>query len=443
MGYNCPYHEEEFFMNRQSQRTNRATTKRITKRAKIKRVVQTLVSPLQKFMELEASSGVCLIVATVCALALANSSFAMQYFEFIRTPFQMLVGNWVSIDKTLLLFVNDGLMAIFFFLVGLEIKQEVLIGELSSFRKASFSVFAAVGGLVVPALIYISMNHGTDSAAGWGIPMATDIAFAIGILTLIGKGVPVTLKIFLLALAIVDDLGAISVIALFYTDSIKAEYLLFAGLTLSAIFLLINAGIRNIGVGIILGTITWYCFLKSGVHATIAGVLLAFLTPSYSANDKPVKNKSVKDRFVLDHLIHGLHPWVAFFIMPVFAFFNAGVSFDGVDMGALITSPITLGISLGLVLGKCLGIVGFAYAACKVGLSEQPAGTTWGQVLGVSFIAGVGFTMSLFIGSLAFSDESMITASKIGIFLGSGIAMILGAAVLLITKKTNKKKKKT
>ncbi len=406
------------------------------KKKVIEKAVGLVLRPIQKFIHLEAGSGISLIFATACALFLANSTFASHYFDFINTSFIFQTAG-INIDKTLLLFVNDGLMAIFFFLVGLEIKREILVGELSSARKASFAIFGAIGGMVVPALIYVAFNKGQPGISGWGIPMATDIAFALGVLTLIGKGVPATLKIFLLALAIVDDLGAISIIAVFYTDSIASQYLFGAMISLAILFMLNSAGFRNIGIGIMLGVITWYCFLKSGVHATIAGVLLAFLTPSYSAQKAlltDADSKTEKHEFLLDHLIHALHPWVAFLIMPIFAFFNAGVSFAGADIGALLSSPITLGIAVGLVAGKAIGILGTTVIACKLGWADRPAGTSWTQILGISLLAGIGFTMSLFIGSLAFDNEAAITAAKIGIFLGSGIAMVLGSGILIASR---------
>lgn len=395
----------------------------------VKKSVITMIKPIQAFMRIEASSGVLLLLTTAFALYFANSMFAETYFSFVKTPFTVTVGGF-TLEKNLLLLVNDGLMAIFFFLVGLEIKRELLIGELSSVRKASFSFFAAIGGMLIPALFYVFGNIGTPAISGWGVPMATDIAFALGVLTLFGKRVPVALKIFLLALAIVDDLGAILIIALFYTSKVSVGFLALAAFVLLVLFLLNYSGFRNIGIGMLLGFVVWFCFLKSGVHATIAGVLLAFLTPAYAENDT-----GSEEGFLLDHLIHALHPWVAFMIMPIFAFFNAGVSLAGFNLGSFFESPIALGIILGLVVGKPLGIFVFTYLATKLGFTEKPENVSWTKITSVGFLAGIGFTMSLFIAGLGFDDPAMHATAKVSILMASAIAMALGSLILFLALK--------
>lgn len=403
----------------------------------IGRSTQKVLSPVLNFMAIEASGGIVLMIFMLLALFMANSDWASLYFSFISTPVSISVGGSV-LNKNLLLLVNDGLMAIFFYLVGLEIKREILRGELSTPKKASFSIFAAIGGMLFPALIFLWVNRGGEYTHGWGVPMATDIAFAVGVLTLLGKRVSLSLKIFLLALAIVDDLGAILVIALFYTNEISTGYLGVAGLALFFLALLNISGIRNIAWGLALGAVTWFCFLKSGVHATIAGVLLAFLTPSYALD-----SQGKKEGFLLDRYIHSLHPWVAFGIMPIFAFFNAGVSFQGVSFEQLAGSPVVLGIALGLVLGNPIGILTMTYLAVRLKIAEFPKGVTWPQVLGVGCLAGIGFTMSLFISSLAFKGQAVESYSKMGILFGSGIAMTLGLSLLLIFSRAPKGQKQS
>ncbi|MCB9084346.1 MAG: Na+/H+ antiporter NhaA [Bdellovibrionaceae bacterium] len=390
-----------------------------------------VTSPLQSFLRLEASGGIVLFISAALAMVFANYSPLISVYEqLINTPIAINFGDFI-LSKSLLLLVNDGLMAIFFYLVGLEIKRELLDGDLSSPKKASFSILAALGGMALPALLFISLNLGSPSIKGWGIPMATDIAFALGALALLGSRVPTALKIFLLALAIVDDLGAISVIALFYTNEIAASYLGFAGISLLTLTMLNYAGFRNMGIGIILGVITWFFFLKSGIHATLAGVFLAFLTPASSipgeGEPKPAKTE------LLDRYIHALHPWVAFGIMPVFAFFNAGVTLVGVDFAEVLQGSVAIGVILGLVLGKPLGIFLFTYIPAKLKWVELPDGITWSQVTAVGFLAGIGFTMSLFIGSLAYTETLSITESKLGIMVGSLIAAGLGLTSLWLT----------
>ena len=396
---------------------------------KIKNSINKAIAPIHAFMKIEASSGVLLLVTSVFALILANLGTSESYFSFVNKAVSVSVGSF-TINKTLLLLVNDGLMVLFFYLVGLEIKREVLVGELSTPRKAAFSVFAAIGGMLFPALIYTLFNYGTPYSQGWGVPMATDIAFALGVLTLLGKRVPTALKVFLLALAIVDDLGAILVIALFYTQQIHTDYLGVATLILFLLFLFNYAGVRHVVWGISFGLIVWFCFLKSGVHATIAGVLLAFLTPSRAVDES---NNLVKSSLLLDDYIHALHPWVAFVIMPIFAFFNAGVSFAGISFGELLNNSVVIGIGLGLLFGNPLGILLMTFLATKLKITEKPASLTWMQIFGVSWLAGIGFTMSLFISSLAFTGQNIEAYSKIGILLGSLVALIIGLSLTYLS----------
>lgn len=388
---------------------------------------------LKQFFALEASGGIVLFIFAIAALVLANWELSSSwYFGFINTLVNIEVGAW-GLQKPMLLLVNDGLMAIFFFVVGLEIKKEILAGELSDSRKASFSVFAAIGGMSVPALIFVVFNTGQASLSGWAIPMATDIAFALGVLSLFGKRVPTSLKVFLLALAIVDDLGAILIIAFFYTSEVAANYL---GVAFGVLFLLYLLGLmklRNWWISLVLGIITWYCFLKSGVHATIAGVLLAFICP---ASLNPASVQKQRDVSHVDHWIHVLHPWVAFFIMPVFAFFNAGVQISSEAIAALGTSNLAWGIFLGLVLGKPVGVFAFSYLGVKLKMASLPEGVKWSHILGVGFVSGIGFTMSLFIGSLAFDNAQLQDLSKMAILISSLVAMIAG--YLLLSLNLNK-----
>jgi NhaA family Na+:H+ antiporter len=373
------------------------------------------------------------------------------------------VGDF-SISKDLTHWINDGLMAVFFLVVGLEIKREVFVGELSSVRGAALPIAAAVGGAVVPALIYSAINAGTEGAAGWGIPMATDIAFALGVLALLGERAPVALKVFLTALAIVDDILAVLVIALFYTSEISWDALAVGGLFLAALVVANLIGVGRTLVYALLGIGLWFCFLLSGVHATIAGVLLAFMVPASSFINPGAfleRGRYVLDRFeeagekgenvlsneerqaalhALNHasyklepplheLEHTLHPWVVFAIMPVFALANAGVQLGEGIAGAL-TDPVSLGVVAGLVLGKQLGVTLFAWLAVKTGVSELPRGISWRQVYGAGWLAGIGFTMSLFITDLAFSDGALVEAAKLGILAASLITGVVGWTIL-------------
>jgi NhaA family Na+:H+ antiporter len=426
-------------------------------------VAKVIVRPFQRFFRMEAAGGLLLLAAAVAAMVWANSAAADSYFALWQTRGVAGLGGFV-IDKPLLLWINDGLMAIFFFVVGLEIKREVLIGELAAPKKAALAVAAAVGGMVVPALIYAAINRGGAGATGWGIPMATDIAFAIGVLALLGSRVPLPLKVFVTAVAIVDDLGAVLVIAFFYTAELKLGYLGAAAVLLAALVVLSRAGVRRTWPYAVLGIALWVCFLKSGVHATVAGVLLAFTIPARRLIDAPEYHeraqlllgefaedvrpgrsepttdqrdalhsleKATEQLFTpLTRLEHALHPWVAFVIMPVFALANAGVAL-GAGAGGL-GDPVTLGVTLGLLLGKQAGILGASWLAVKAGLAALPSGVGWGALWGVAVLCGIGFTMSLFIAGLAFEDPALLDSAKVGILVGSILSGVLGALALVL-----------
>jgi len=422
-----------------------------------------ITNPFQDFVKTESFSGVLLISFMLIALVWANSPWSSSYHALWNIPINVGVGNFI-INKPLLLWINDGLMALFFFVVGLEIKRELLIGELSSLKQALFPIAAAVGGMLVPAVIFIILNAGQPGESGWGIPMATDIAFALGILALLGKRAPLSLKVFLTAVAIVDDIGAVLVIALFYTDKIVWASLGIAALAMIGLLILNLIGARKVHAYSVLGIILWLAFLKSGVHATVAGVLLALTIPATTVIDRKKyleRTRNCLDKFEeegirdgsdfttyrqrallqaiengtelveapLQKLEHNLHPLVAFFIMPVFALANAGVDLR-TDILAALTNPISIGIILGLVVEKQVGITAFAWLITKLGLSKMIKGVTWKQIYGASMLAGIGFTMSLFISNLAFSDPAMLTSAKIGILAASFISALLGWFIL-------------
>lgn len=380
-----------------------------------------ILSPFRSFAAVEASAGILLFGFAVLALAWANSGFGATYEELFGTYLRVGFGE-AEINKPLLLWINDGLMAVFFLLVGLEIKRELLSGELSSPRKAALPFFAAVGGMVLPAGLYLTLNLSGAGEAGWGIPMATDIAFALAVVTALGPRVPLSLKVFLTAVAIVDDLGAVLVIALFYTSGVSTPALMVAGSALLALVVVNRAGFRSFLPYGILGAVLWVAVLKSGVHATVAGVLLAMTIPATPDRD-PTGHDTP-----LELLEHGLHPWVAYLILPFFALANAGVTFAGEAVeGAM---PITLGVILGLVIGKPIGIAFFSWLAVRFGVADLPEGAGWGQVWGVGVLCGIGFTMSLFIGGLAFDDPALLRAAKIGILAASALAGVVGAVLL-------------
>ncbi|MFZ1279388.1 MAG: Na+/H+ antiporter NhaA [Ignavibacteriaceae bacterium] len=433
------------------------------KQSQNKTPIEKLTYPIQEFLHQQASGGILLIIATVIALAWANSPFAESYHHLWHTYIKIDVGG-VGLNYSLHHWINDGLMVIFFFVVGLEIKREMLVGELSSAKKAALPIAAALGGMIFPALIYTMFNLGSEGASGWGIPMATDIAFVVGILALLGNRVPLALKIFILALAIVDDLGAVLVIAIFYTSNISFTSLLIAAGLIVLLIAMNRMGVRNLLVYTLVGIALWLAFLKSGVHATVAGVLLAFTIPvSSRINTKKFKNEtenllkdfdsagehgedvltnsqrlSIVDQIEnncekiltpLQRFEHGLHPWVSFLIMPVFALANAGVAVSD-ELGSALTHPVSIGIVLGLFLGKQIGIFSFSYLAVKLKLASEPEGVSWKKIYAASVLAGIGFTMSLFIANLAFNSPELLNISKVGILAGSLLSGIVGFIIL-------------
>lgn len=377
-----------------------------------------LTKLFNEFFQAEKAAGFILIICTVFSVFMSNSSFSESYTHIWHTTL---------FDKPLEYWINDGLMAIFFLLIGLELEREIYIGELSNLKQALLPISGALGGMLVPALLYTSLNFGTETQSGFGIPMATDIAFAIGILSLLGSKVPPALKIFLTALAVIDDLGAILVIAFFYTDTISWGYLM-ASLGIFVILLIFNrTKVRNLIPYIIGGIFMWYFMLQSGVHATITGVLLAFALPFGNGNEKSTS-------YIMQHF---LHLPVTYFILPVFALANTAIIIDSNWQNAL-TQHYTLGILIGLLFGKPIGIFCFSYLSTYFKLGSLPEGTTWKSIIGVSFLGGIGFTMSIFISLLAFSDASHINNSKLMILIASVLAGILGYIALSLVLKDSK-----
>jgi NhaA family Na+:H+ antiporter len=424
------------------------------------RQANLLLRPFQAFFELEAAGGIVLLACAALAMAWANGPAADAYFGLWRASITVGGGPLV-LSKPLSLWVNDGLMAVFFFVVGLEIKRELLTGELSSFRKAALPMIAAVAGMAAPAAIYAALNVGQPTMRGWGVPMATDIAFALGVLALLGRRVPVALRIFLTAVAIVDDLGAVVVIALFYTAQLSWAGLGIAALVLAVLILVNRAGVHHAAVYGLLGLLLWVAVLKSGVHATVAGVLLAMTIParrriapdaflergrrlldafakSRGAHDltedqrDAVYSLEVACRQVeapLTRMELALHPWVAYAVMPIFALANAGVALPA-DFVSALGDRITLGVILGLILGKQAGVTASCWLAVRLGAATLPTGATWRQLYGVAALCGIGFTMSLFVASLAFTDPAALDGAKLGVLAASLISGIYGFSVL-------------
>ena len=381
-----------------------------------------LRNTLTRFFQLEAASGLLLIAAAALALIINNSPLSGLYNSFLDTPVVAQIGA-LSIAKPLLLWINDGLMALFFLIIGLEVKREVLEGQLSQVSQIVLPGTAAIGGMVVPALIFWALNKDDPAAvAGWAIPMATDIAFALGVLALLGKRVPVSLKLFLMTLAIIDDLGAIVVIALFYSGTLSTVALMLAAVCLVALIAMNRLGVVKLAPYLIIGAILWVCVLKSGIHATLAGVTLAFCIPLRTRNAEASPSQTLE---------HALHPWVAYAILPLFAFANAGVPLAGVTLESF-THHVPLGIASGLLLGKTLGVFGLTWLAIKTGLAALPEGASWKQLLGVSILCGIGFTMSLFVGSLAYvaGQSPFAGEDRMGILAGSIVAAIVGYVVV-------------
>ena len=388
-----------------------------------------VVQLIQRFLKLESAGGILLLFSAAVAMLLANSPLSSQYNDFLNLPVSLQIGSF-SINKTLIHWINDGFMAVFFVLVGMEVKKELFEGALSSYQQAIFPAIAAMGGMIVPALVYWFIAKQDPSLAnGWAIPMATDIAFALGIMALLSKQVPLPLKIFLLALAIIDDLGAIVVIALFFSHELSVQALIFSGISILTLVLLNRFRVSALCAYMVIGVILWASVLKSGVHATLAGVIIGFCIPL----------KGKKGERPLHDFEHILAPWSSFVILPLFAFANAGVSFDGIDV-SMISSPLLLAIACGLIIGKPVGVFGFSYISVKLGLAKLPDGINFKQIFAVAVLCGIGFTMSMFLASLAFdadAGESVNTLSRLGILLGSTISATLGYLFLKQTTKLN------
>lgn len=424
--------------------------------------IEKIIAPVNKFIQLEYTGGIFLFVSVLVAIIWANSSFHDSYHQLWDIRFSIGLDKYV-LDKPLHIWINDGLMAIFFFVIGLELKREFMEGELSTLKKASLPMMAAFGGMIVPALIYFFINKGTPASHGWGIPMATDIAFALALLSMAGKHIPGSVKVFLSALAVADDLGAVLVIAFFYTSELN-----FVPLGIAALFLLIllagnKVGIRNVAFYLVIGIVVWIGFLLSGVHATIAGVLVAFTIPAvtrigdrdFSENlrrlsydfeqDEPnnsplttleqhhtlvqVKTLTLAAETPLQKIEHALHPWVAFLIMPLFALANAGIII-GADFFTALINPVSMGVMFGLIIGKFTGILFFTWLMVKTGISKLPDQANWKHIIGVALLAGVGFTMSLFISNLAFELPEYMDQAKYGILMASVIAGVAGIVML-------------
>ncbi|MEX1134858.1 MAG: Na+/H+ antiporter NhaA [Acidimicrobiia bacterium] len=433
-----------------------------------KRLIPTrFVRPFVRFTRIEASSGLVLLGAAVVAIIWANSPISDLYERTLETHLNVDLGGF-AFDQSVHAIINDGLMAIFFFVVGLEIKRELVLGELRDRKAATLPIIAALGGMVGPAAIYLLLNAGAGGEAirGWGVPMATDIAFAVGVVALLGSRIPGPAKLFLLALAIADDIGAIAVIAIFYTSGVDLGYLALAVGALASVWLAQRVGIRSLTFYVPVAVLAWFFTFESGVHATLAGVALGFLTPAhpmYKQADFDSRARSILDQYPIeseeiegqeqaDHealllskvaaesvspltrVEHRLVPWSSFLIVPLFALANAGVDLRGTSIVEALTSPIGLGVALGLVVGKIAGISLFAFAGVRLGLGRLPDGTGWLHLVGLAAVAGIGFTVSLFVAELAFSDRELIDLAKVGIFIGSLAAGLIGAALLTRAK---------
>jgi len=425
-----------------------------------RRLPRLVVRPLQAYLDTEEAGGVLLLLAAAAALIWANLS-PDSYESVWHTELALSLGPW-ELTNDVQHWINDGLMALFFFVVGLEIKRELVVGELRDLRTAALPAVAALGGMIVPALLYVALNAGGPGSSGWGIPMATDIAFAVGVLALFGRGLPSSLRVFLLSLAIVDDIGAILVIAIFYSEGIVWPALAAAGGFIALIVLAQRASVRLTAVYVVLGVGTWLAVYLSGVHATIAGVALGLITPVLPFQ-KPgavsERARRVADRTADEHddtdahhwlglaslsrdavsplarMEHALHPWTSYVIIPLFALANAGVNLGGGAIEAALTSRVTLGVVLGLVAGKILGITLFSWTAVRLGAARLPSGVGWGQVMAVAAVAGIGFTVSLFIAALAFSDPAVLAAAKVGVLGASILAGAIGAMLLAATRR--------
>ena len=443
--------------------TSRRTWGTLRVRAERSYVARKLLVPGQAFIEVEGRSGVVLLAAALVALAWANSPWAGTYFALREARISIDLGIY-SIAEDLQHWINDGLMTVFFFLVGLEIKRELVQGGLSEARRAALPVAAALGGMIVPALIYFAWNPGGEAGRGWGIPMATDIAFALGVLALLGRRIPSELRVLLLALAVVDDVGAILVIAVFYTDDLSMQAIWIALLVVPAIVVLRLSGARSILVYAIAAVVFWAAVHDSGVHATIAGVILGALTPArpwFSVHRFERSMEELLGRFQeglerrneedtdavlgeveeltrgteapLDRVERMVHPWSSYLVLPLFALANAGLPVTGGILREAVASPVTWGVFAGLLLGKPLGAAGFAWGAVRLGLAETPAGVTWPHLIGMGLLAGIGFTVSLFITGLAFTEAALLSDAKLGILAASAVAGLAGYLFLRYT----------
>lgn len=425
------------------------------------RTFTRLMTPFEEFIDRQTTSGLLLMGTAVIALFLANSFMADAYQHFLHTRMSIGVGAW-GIDMSLHHWVNDGLMALFFFVVGMELKREILVGELADLRQAALPVIAAIGGMVMPALIYLAINYGSDAARGWGIPMATDIAFAVGVLVLLASRVPKALITFLVALAIADDLGAVLVIALFYTEQLALNWLAISGVLVMLLLVLNFSGIRRVLPYFCVAILLWYALLQSGVHATLAGVMCAFAIPAKPKYNPAVFSARIRglvDRFDASHhqdtnimtnenlysvvqnlehdvravqtplqrLEHNWHLPVAFLVIPIFSLFNAGIPIEFGTLAETMSHPVTLGVILGLILGKFIGITGACWLALRFGIAQLPSGTRFTQVAAVSMLAGIGFTMSIFISELGFATQpEYLLMAKTGVLAASMLAGVLG-----------------
>ena len=419
-------------------------------------LVNAVRKPIQSYIHTEQIGAIILLLGAVAALGWVNSPWSNTYADFWHTHVAFDIHIF-SIAQDLKHIVNDGLMAVFFFLVGLEIRRELIFGEMSTLRKAALPAFAAIGGMVVPAAIYLAFNGSGEGAVGWGIPMATDIAFALGVLALVGKRIPTELRVFLLGLAVVDDLGAIAVIATFYTETIDWLHLLMSAGMFGLIWVFFRLGVRSLGFYIILSVLMWQFLLESGIHATLAGVALAAIVPHQPDLQRKDYRKAVEPLLhdfelalergdeetaqsitgqiekltrstagPMERIEHMVHPWVSFFILPVFALANAGVVFTTDTLSGAASSQITLGVASALLVGKVLGIFGLSWLAVRLGLGQLPSTVHWIHVLGVGFLAGIGFTVAIFVSGIAFADHALVDQSKIGIFVASLIAGVVG-----------------
>jgi len=418
--------------------------------------IDDIVDPLKRFMHIEASSGIVLIVATFAALVLANSPLSEHFLAFWKAPVGFRIGSF-QMFHSLQHWINDGLMAVFFFVIGLEVKRELVMGELQDLRQAALPIAAAIGGMVVPACIYFSLLHGAPGERGWGIPMATDIAFVVGCLTVLGSRIPGSLRIMLLSLAIADDIGAIVVIAIGYTDSLNLTALVLGVVGIGIVIGLMEVGVRNLAVYLLFMVLVWFAFHESGIHATIAGVIFGLLTPTRAwisegrlgmiANNtcnfllgegwsgssdrydimRKMEVAARKSISPLERFETELHPWVGFLIMPLFALANAGVKVQLSDF----TNPVATAVLLGLLIGKPAGITIFSWLAVRLGFARLPKGVSWGVIAGGGFLAGIGFTMAIFIASLALQGN-LLDAAKVGIIVGSFLSAIIGLAALVL-----------